>query len=275
MVSKPRQSIHSTFLFLALFISALLLIAISINTRYLEAIEDVVRTIAEPFVYVAHVPREATDTLQSFFQSKRELQVQNNELREELARLSGVIDEREFMRRQVSKLKEALSYEDSSNSDQRLAEVIRVNLNQERLEVTINKGRRDGITVNSVVLDPYGVFGRTIEVFEDTASVMLISDDRHALPVLVTRTDQYFIASGNGPNRELTLDHVNLSADIKTGDKLVTSGLGGVFPEGYHVGTVSSVIEIIAEAAKQVSVSIDSQSDKKSYLRVLVAPESP
>lgn len=275
MESKPRQSIHSSFLFLALFISTLLLITISINTRYLEPIEDVARRIAEPIVFLAHGPQIIVNNTLAFFDSRMELQSQNLELQRQVGRLNGIVAERDFMRKQVTELKEALGYFDPSRGKQFLAEVIRVDPNQQRLEVVINLGAEDGVTLNSVVLDPYGVYGRTIEVFKHTSNVMLISDERHALPVLLPRTNEYFIASGNGQDRPLTLDHVNLSADIQVGDKLVTSGLGGVFPAGYNVGSVVAVSDIVAEAAKSVAVALDSQAHKKSFLRVLAAVNTP
>ncbi|MCX2959365.1 MAG: rod shape-determining protein MreC, partial [Serratia symbiotica] len=71
--------------------------------------------------------------------------------------------------------------------------------------------------------------------------VLLICDVAHALPIQVLRNDIRVIAAGSGCADDLQLEHLPSSADVRVGDVLVTSGLGGRFPEGYPVAVVSSV----------------------------------
>ena len=201
--------------------------------------------------------------------SKQDLQSENEQLQKQLVRLNHAIAELDAANKKVEALTDALKYRDRIALNHLLAEIVRVDINQQRQEVTINLGEEHGVLVNTTVLDSFGVYGRVVDVLPETSIVMLIDDERHAIPVLLPRTGHYFIASGNGPNRPLTLDHVNLSDDIEVGDRLVSSGLAGVFPEGYEVGTVISVTDLVAESSKNVTVEPLAQLTKKSYLHAL------
>ncbi len=86
-----------------------------------------------------------------------------------------------------------------------------------------------------------GVVGQVVAVAKMTSRVLLICDATHALPIQVLRNDIRVIAAGNGCTDDLQLEHLPANTDIRVGDVLVTSGLGGRFPEGYPVGVVSSV----------------------------------
>lgn len=105
----------------------------------------------------------------------------------------------------------------------------------------INQGQSDGAYVGQPVIDEKGVVGQVIAVGETSSRVLLLSDVTHSIPVQVLRNDVRVIASGTGRSDELTLDNVPRSVDIVKGDLLVTSGLGGRFPEGYPVGIVENV----------------------------------
>ncbi|PVW53363.1 rod shape-determining protein MreC, partial [Klebsiella pneumoniae] len=82
---------------------------------------------------------------------------------------------------------------------------------------------------------------QVVAVAKMTSRVLLICDATHALPIQVLRNDIRVIAAGNGCTDDLQLEHLPANTDIRVGDVLVTSGLGGRFPEGYPVGVVSSV----------------------------------
>lgn len=275
MALRSVQTIQNTHLFLALFISSILLLAISANTRYLTPIETAIRWFSQPIVYIAHLPANAREAAGSYVVSMDELHDRNDQLLKEVSRLNATIAELGQARTTIAKLSDAMGYVNQHRRDQVLSEIVQVNPNRRRLEVFINVGEKQGIEIDSGVLDPWGVYGRTVEVFPNTARVLLLNDERHATPVLVSRTRQYFIASGNGPNEPLTLDNVNLSSDIRIGDAVVTSGLGGVFPEGLVVGVVETVTDIVSESIKRVSVTPAAQLKAKSYLHVISSIEQP
>jgi rod shape-determining protein MreC len=91
------------------------------------------------------------------------------------------------------------------------------------------------------VISDKGVVGQVVAVAKVTSRVLLICDASHALPIQVLRNDIRVIAAGSGCADDLQLEHLPNNTDIRVGDVLVTSGLGGRFPEGYPVAVVSSV----------------------------------
>lgn len=91
------------------------------------------------------------------------------------------------------------------------------------------------------MIDEKGLVGQIISVGCHTSRILLLTDVTHSIPVQVLRNDVRVIASGTGHSDELVLDNVPRSIDIVKGDLLVTSGLGGRFPEGYPVAVVENV----------------------------------
>lgn len=124
-----------------------------------------------------------------------------------------------------------------------IAEMLAVNLAPYEHVVVVNKGNRFGVHVGQPVLDAKGVVGQVTKALPLTAEVILITDPNHAIPVQVNRNGLHTIAIGSGQLNKLSLPFLPNNADIKPGDLLITSGLGGVFPQGYPVATVESFVE--------------------------------
>lgn len=120
-----------------------------------------------------------------------------------------------------------------------VAEVVNVEPNSLRQSVLLNRGTRNGVFAAQAVLDDAGLIGQTTHVGPWSAEVILITDQEHSVPVQIERTGLRTIAVGTGIG--LALPYLPANADVKTGDLLITSGLGGVFPEGYPVGRVAEV----------------------------------
>ncbi len=122
-----------------------------------------------------------------------------------------------------------------------LAEVIDVETDPLRQRVVINKGGRDGVTVNQAVVDGNGILGQVARVGPWSAEVILVTDPEHAIPVEVTRNRLRSIAIGAGSSGELLLPYLAINSDVRSGDLLVSSGLGGVFPAGLPVARITGV----------------------------------
>src|SRR5690606_17744536 len=122
-----------------------------------------------------------------------------------------------------------------------IAELMGVAADPLRHIVVINKGGDAGVYVGQGVIDAHGLVGQVVEVSAYFSRVMLITDTTHAVPVQVNRNGVRAIADGTGLIAELQLSNVATTADVRVGDLLVTSGLGGHFPVGYPVAVVTSV----------------------------------
>ncbi len=121
------------------------------------------------------------------------------------------------------------------------ADVVNIRLDSLRQRVLIDRGAINGVVAGQAVLDDHGVVGQTMHVGPWSAEVILITDPEHALPVAIQRTGYRTIAVGAGDSSSLGLPYLPANADIRPGDVLVTSGLGGVFPPGYPVAKVTEV----------------------------------
>lgn len=122
-----------------------------------------------------------------------------------------------------------------------VAELLAIRLDPYQHVVTVNKGSRAGVKEGQTALDENGVAGQVLRTTPFTSEVILITDPNHAIPVQVNRNGLLTIAMGGGQIDQLVLPYLPNNADIQAGDLLVTSGLGGVFPPGYPVATVTRV----------------------------------
>ncbi|HEY6454629.1 MAG TPA: rod shape-determining protein MreC [Steroidobacteraceae bacterium] len=119
--------------------------------------------------------------------------------------------------------------------------ILDVKPNDPGQRLLINRGARNGVFRGQAVMDNYGVLGQTTRVGPWSSEVILVTDPEHAIPVEIERTGVHTIALGTGDPDSLTLKYLPGNADVKPGDLLLTSGLGGVFPQGYPVARIAEV----------------------------------
>jgi rod shape-determining protein MreC len=132
------------------------------------------------------------------------------------------------------------------------AEIVNIQQSSLRQRLLIDRGASNGVFRGQAVLDDQGLIGQTTHVGPWSAEVILITDSEHAVPVRIERTGLRTIAVGGGDNASLALPYLPANADIRSGDLLVTSGLGGVFPEGYPVARVTEVHRDAVQPLAQV-----------------------
>ncbi len=157
-----------------------------------------------------------------------------------------------------------------------VAEVVNVELNSLRQRVLINRGARNGIFKGQAVMDSQGLLGQTMHVGPWSAEVILLTDPEHAVPVQIERTGVRTIAVGTGDNQSLALPYLQANADVKPGDLLVTSGLGGVFPQGYPVARVTEVRHDAVQPSAQVRAKPLAQLDRlHEVMLVWFRPDHP
>ena len=122
--------------------------------------------------------------------------------------------------------------------DVRLVGVLDVDLDPSKQRLVLEGGSDDGVQVGQALIDSGGVLGQVIETTAHRAIALLVTDPDHAIPVQVARSGLRTIAYGTGSSDTLALPNIPQSADIREGDLLITSGIGGRFPAGFPVGRV-------------------------------------
>lgn len=121
------------------------------------------------------------------------------------------------------------------------AEIVAVATDPFSHQVVINKGSANGVYKGQPVLDNRGILGQVMSVGHTTARVLLISDQSHSLSLRAERNDIRVLARGTGDLQRLELMFIPHSTELEVGDKLMSSGLGGVYPEGYPVAEIIEV----------------------------------
>jgi len=123
-----------------------------------------------------------------------------------------------------------------------IAELMSVSLAPYEQIVTVNKGSRFGVHEGQAVLDANGIVGQVDKTLALSSQIILLTDPNHAIPVQLNRNGLQTIALGKGQLNQLNLPFLPNNADVKVGDLLITSGLGGVFPQGYPVAVVEAIV---------------------------------
>jgi rod shape-determining protein MreC len=211
------------------------------NGQWLHRIRYAGSAVIEPIYRLAAVPADMARSTGDALIDRAQLQARNESLSRELLLAQAQLNRLLAVREQNRHLQQLLDVQQHLNLGVQLARVVNVDTDPFRHRVVVNAGVDQGVQVGEAVLDANGVVGQVIETLPDTSTVMLITDPTHALPVAVERTAMRSIAHGGGSLDTLKLPNIPISADLRVGDRLVTSGLGGQFPAGFPVGTVRAI----------------------------------
>ena len=197
--------------------------------------------VVEPIYRLAGLPAAGIRTASVAFADRQGLTVQNRRLREDLLLANAKLNRMSAVAEQNQRLKQLLDTQHSLKLNVQLARVIGVDMGAFRYQLTLDVGARDGVKPGQPVIDAHGVMGQVKEVLPTTSVVMLVTDPEHAIPVVVERTGLRTVAYGSREGEQLSLPDIPLAADVRVGDKLLTSGVGGRFPPGFPVGEIRDV----------------------------------
>lgn len=220
---------------------AIVLMAVDQRGHYIPRLRATLAVVIEPLYHLVDWPVRAAESIAAHFGSKAELQERNEALRATLLAQEADLQRLDTITQENVRLRALLEGGESLVFRTQFAELVRVDLDPFSHRVMINKGTNDGVEVGQAVIDAEGVMGQIEDAGPHMATVRLISDPNHALPVQVNRTGLRSIALGTGETGTLVLNSVPLEADVREGDLIVTSGLGDRFPGGYPVASILSV----------------------------------
>lgn len=171
--------------------------------------------------------------------------------------LVGVKQENERLRRRIVELEQqAVRLSEVEQTDKRLEELLQMRsmlegdvlvaniIGRDPLPwfstLTIDKGERDGVHKNAAVLSPFGVVGQTMATGRHAARVLLLTDHNSGIDAVVQRSRARGIVEG-GLDEHCVMKYLKRGEDVEVGDRVVTSGLDGIFPKGIMVGEVTRV----------------------------------
>ena len=229
---------------LALIGLSILLMVLDHRQNHLDTVRRVIGAAVYPIQVIVDAPFRMWEWLAESTADRNELQLEVGRLQAERLLTRARLQQLTALRAENDRLRDLLEARAQIRDEIRVAEIMAVDANPYRHNILIGIGSRDGVYDGQAIIDADGVVGQVLETGLANSQAILISDPSHALPVEVNRNGLRTIAIGTGEFDRLDLPFLPNNADIREGDLLVTSGLGGAFPAGYPVAIVSSVNRI-------------------------------
>lgn len=225
----------------ALIVSALLMISDWQHPEWFAPVRQLLHRAFDPIYVVARYPVLTHQWLGQQTVSADQLRYENAALKAELLQARVRLQKLAELSAENARLRGLLNTPQIIDGRMMIAEVIGTDTDPLRHILVINRGQQDGVFVGQTVMDDQGVSGQVLDVLGHSARLLLLSDKEHSVSVRNERTSALSIATGTGDSGRLVLQYVPNTADIRVGDRLVTSGLGQRFPAGYPVAVVTRV----------------------------------
>ena len=244
--------------------------------HHLDSVRSFLSVVVYPLQWLVDLPDTSSEWFRESLSTRRELQEENASLRTQQLMLNTQLQKLESLEAENRRLRALL---DSSfqvgNRHMLIAGLLSVDMDPYRHQIEINKGSLDHLFKGQPLLDSQGVMGQLIHVGPLTATAMLITDPGHAIPVQINRTGLRTIALGTGSIDRLELPHIPTNADVRVGDLLISSGLGGRFPPGYPVAEVINVEQDPGNTFSEVIARPRAHLDRSREVLLVWPPELP
>lgn len=261
--------------FIATVSILLITIAISSQTKQLnEKGSDIANTVFSPVEKVTYsVSSAIKEQVERSFGSKEtraaveKLEEENKALEIENAKLNKIIAQKDFLESEKNAL-------ESSENEYMKANVVNTDSNSMTQNFTIDKGKNDGIEVNDIILQAVGdsnyytgLVGKVTEVYQTTARVETINSKSNDVSFVNSKSGDYGVID-RFTQKTIQGYMLDVDSEVENKDVLLTSGLGGVYPEGIYIGTVSNVT--MSQDALKKNITLNSPVDFSHLYRVLI-----
>ncbi|MGB0897887.1 MAG: rod shape-determining protein MreC [Psychrobium sp.] len=234
-----------------------------------EPIRGYLQSFVSPLQYLASTPKQLMNWAAENMITRRQLLTDNEQYKMNELVFHEQALQLDILKRENDRLRALLASPLRGDAKKMVAEILAVDSDPYTHQVVINRGADDGVFEGQAVIDDQGVVGQVLHVGTTSSRVLLITDVTHSVPVRNSRNGVRLIATGLGEVDQLTHNHVPHSSDVSTGDMLVTSGLGGVFPEGYPVAQVLSVVQDESRPFARIKSTPVAKIDRLRYVLLL------
>ena len=204
----------------------------------------------------------ATDSVGQFFGrlfAATDIDKENLELKEELAQIKSQLAMYDELEQENKRLRELLNVQDVIGDYTYVtARVIAITPGNWMDELVINVGAEDGIEKNMIVLTEDGIMGKVTAVGDTYCRVITLLNSSGGIACLIERsreTGVVKVSKDKNGDPQLIIEYMDDDADVVPGDKVVTSGMGGVYPKGLAIGTVAEVSASGSSSGRTITVS--------------------
>jgi rod shape-determining protein MreC len=219
------------------------LMIIDHRSENLSYFRSAVALAVKPLHELSALPARFGAWLDLASRSHMDVREQYDRLRGDHVVLKSRLQKFEAVEAENRRLNRLLSASRKVGEEVLLAQLVEVSLDPFTHKVLINRGVRDGVYSGQPVIDPDGVIGQITHATLFTSSVTLLTDQSHAIPAQIRRNGLRVVVYGLGVRDRLSIPYLAQDADIRDGDILITSGMGGRFPSGYPVAQVTEIVK--------------------------------
>jgi rod shape-determining protein MreC len=237
--------------------------------RYLENVRQAVAMVLYPVERTLALPGAAFAYVADYFGSKRSLADENAMLRQELVARAPATQGYARVQEENARLRALLDVRAQYAATAVAAQVLYTSRDPFTQKVFVDKGASAGIQAGAGVIDANGVVGQVTRVFPYMSEVTLITDRDQAVPVQVERSGARSVLFGNGTGRSPELRFTSPTADLRVGDRLVTSGLDRTYPPGLAVAEIIDVIRDTGQMFARIVCKPLAGIDHSEFLLVL------
>ena len=270
MPTKGNKNKKNIVLVSAILLFSLALMTLNVKQekgiRFLDSLAGI---ILSPFQNIfTQTIQSVSDSINHYF-FLVDVARQNDQLKLEVQRL--INEKNQLIEHLASqkRLAKLMAYEDDWDKKSVVASVIGRDATQWSKVVVINKGSQDGVEDHLAVVNDTGVIGQVIHAGLNTSKVLLIVDGRSAVDALFQDSRVSGVVVGKGDD-ECRLKFVPNTADVKTGDLVLSSGLGGIFPKGLIIGKVSQVSKKKQGLFQEITLTPSSDLSRLEEVLVLL-----
>ena len=246
----------------ALLLLSLLLMFLDHRDNHLDAVRNAISAAVYPVRVIVAAPVNLWAWASDLSKSKKELQTENSRLRAENLLTAARLQRLTSLEAENNRLRDFLEARRRVQDEVRVVAIMAVDANPFKHNIVLDLGSTQGVYAGQAIINADGIIGEVMEAGPLTSDAILISDPGHALLVEVNRNGLRTVAYGTGEFGRLDLPGLPNNADIRIGDLLVTSGLGGTFPSGYPVAVVDSVTRVPQEAFADVTATPSAALDQ-------------
>jgi len=220
---------------------SLALLVLDSQFHVLEPLRRAVAVGLYPFQRVVMAPRDLVQQVNEWVNAANRIRTENEALQRQRIELSQVASHAAQLAAENAQLRRLLGVTDTVDQAAVVVEVLYEPANSFQQRLVFNKGSQAGLAPGMPVIDEGGVVGQIVRVTPMAAEAALVTDERVSVPVQVLRNGLRLIAFGSNAPGRIEVRYLAANADIKEGDIIVTSGVGGLFPAGLPVAKVLTV----------------------------------
>jgi len=255
---------------LAFFASlSLALLVLDARYRYTEGLRSVLALAVYPLQTLATLPAALGERIGDYFASQAQLREENAELRARILSTSQAAQRFEAAQAEVGQLRRLIGASERLPVKSIPAEILYNGRDPYSRKVVIDKGSQSGVRAGAPVVDEAGVIGQVTRAHALVAEITLLTDKDQAIPVQVVRNGLRAVAFGAGSSGMLELRFMASNAEIQDGDKLVTSGIDGIYPPGIPVASVARIERDAAYAFARIVCQPAAGVERGRYVLVI------